>query len=453
MKKRNMSLSGKFTIVYVPFMVVITALIYFANRNANNKLYNSVLTLKDNSTNIANIQESMKEIISNANRMNFILLVIFIAGFLTLTYTVANLTSKKMNISQKTLDALSKGDFTIPLDGIILKDETEIGRMGNSTDKTRNDISKMVNKIREKLGIINNKTIILDESVNSANEMCSNISKAIEEVATGVTSQTENIVEISDNVDKFNNMFEGMKKLFVELKISSDAIDKKSIDGNKELSELVSSIKKFNEDFENYNKLISEVDNNIKEVNKMTDIINSISEQTNLLALNAAIEAARAGESGKGFAVVAEEIRKLAEVSKSSTEQIYSIVGNVLRSTENIVDKTNNMNKEIDYQENVVKNTIEAFEDITTSINAVNPIIGSMNNRFGELDQNKDNIIAELEGLSAIAEEITAIAEEVSATTQELYANFSHVAGVSNNLSELTETINDSMSRFKVIEE
>ena len=103
-------------------------------------------------------------------------------------------------------------------------------------------------------------------------------------------------------------------------------------------------------------------------------------------------------------------------------------------------------------EENSVKNTIEAFKEITISINEVDPIIVSMNNSFSELDKNRDNITAELGDLSTVAEQITANAEEVSATTQELYANISDVAVVSKNLSELTETINRSMSRFKVLE-
>lgn len=87
----------------------------------------------------------------------------------------------------------------------------------------------------------------------------------------------------------------------------------------------------------NLNDAASQARDHLKETDKILKFIRMVAEQTKLLGLNAAIEAARAGEHGRGFTVVAQEVRKLAENSTSSADQISSILKNIEGSVATII--------------------------------------------------------------------------------------------------------------------
>ncbi|MFN1581774.1 methyl-accepting chemotaxis protein [Vibrio rotiferianus] len=111
-----------------------------------------------------------------------------------------------------------------------------------------------------------------------------------------------------------------------------------------------------------------ELDQRVKKIYEMVEVISSIAENTNLLALNAAIEAARAGEQGRGFAVVADEVRKLASGTSQQTTNIREMMKELVAAAEGsrraVIDSREEMTRALQSSDDVKI----VFSDINVAV-------------------------------------------------------------------------------------
>ena len=215
---------------------------------------------------------------------------------------------------------------------------------------------------------------------------------------------------------------------------------------------MLPSIKSTSESFDTVVDEINGLSKNAQQIDEINTVIQNISKQTNLLALNAAIEASRAGEAGKGFSVVADEIRKLAEQSKESSDSIRVIVDDIISSIESVVTTSCDAKDKLTDQVKYVDNTNKAFLSIINSINESIPMLKETFESADKMIKSKDVIIEKVDSVTAVAQETSSGAQEILQATETISAQTQEVAAFSRTLHDLSDDLLNETKTFTIRE-
>ena len=153
---------------------------------------------------------------------------------------------------------------------------------------------------------------------------------------------------------------------------------------------------------------------NSQKVGEITSQIFNISSQTNLLALNASIESARAGDAGRGFAVVAEEIRKLADETRSLTEGIQNIVTELRGNADEAKHTVDNVMAVTAEEHDLIVSAEEKFGNIGEHMEGLSRNVGDIYHKIDEILVSNDAIVESITHISSVSEEVAASAIEAA---------------------------------------
>lgn len=375
------------------------------------------------------------------------LLISVIGG--VVIYLIARRPLKAIEAASNKAVEVGNGDLTVQFANETT-DRSEMGRLLISMDN-------MVGHLREQG---TNMRYTADQLTGSAQEIAAAVQEgnvAGENIRTAMNALNkmleDNVNATYSSMDLLGAVARTMEKIRQEMSFALDAASEmqQEADSGKGLaSSSVDAMHAIAGKVEQSSTLNNKLTEMTGEISRITDVISDISAQTNLLALNASIEAARAGEHGRGFAVVAAEVKKLAEQTANSTQEITDLIVDVKRLVGDTSSSMANVKAEVETGVGLVEKAGGAFATIHSSANEVYSHVHSVDALLDESRGQIDSVVTNSAGIVGMVEEASRYATEVTSAASQQAASLGEVNGAMTELVRVAESLQNETEQMKV---
>ncbi|MGG0669388.1 methyl-accepting chemotaxis protein [Lederbergia citrisecunda] len=367
---------------------------------------------------------------------------------MVIAYIISKNITNPVRKMTNALKQLAQGNFG--MEPLHIKNRDEIGEMATALNEMKTDLRAIIISTRDssyQLAAQAEQLTASSEESLAASEMVAEIAEKnllASDMQVNIVNDSANAMgEMANGINQITNDNEAMLT-------SSDEVSRLVGEGADLMKEVTDQMSSISASIKQSSDIITDLAIHSEKIRNVTELITGIAEQTNLLALNAAIEAARAGEQGKGFAVVANEVRNLAEQSKTSAAEIGRMINAIIQNVSLAVDSTEAGSDRVKEGLGITEKTNEVFSEIELAANDVSNKVGTVAAAIEQIRTMSERVTEGATKVQELAIQASAEAQSTSASTEEQLASNQEIASSAQTLSEVAETLQNDMGRFTV---
>ncbi|MFB5684208.1 methyl-accepting chemotaxis protein [Paenibacillus terreus] len=392
----------------------------------------------------------LSEFNSGATQVLYLVLVIaavaVVLGAIIVSLISGRFT-KPILLIAKRLNAVADGDLTV--EEVKLKSKDEIGELAqdfNHMIKNMRHLIREVNLSTKQVASSSKELTLGAEHTGQATE---HITVAIQESAAGAKEQQAMLQRTTSSLEEISIGMQRITESSMTIAESSaEAMEMASIGGTA-VQHTVKQMGLINHSVNETDAVMRQLDDRTQQIDTMLHAITDIAKQTNLLALNASIEAARAGEEGRGFSVVAEEVRKLAEQSNQSSEQIARLIQDMRIDMEHSLKTMERVKLDVDSGIQIANETEQQFNKIVTSTSHIAQQTEELASIAQQITASAQEISASGENVSSLAVQAADNSQNIAASAEEQLASMQQITSLASTLSDMSQKLQDLTVKFK----
>lgn len=397
------------------------------------------------------IEERKDAINTRANLRNGIIIGV---GIIALIYFgLSNLmlvrSIQPLNQMRKQLLTIAEGGGDL-VTRLEVRSQNEIRGVADAYNKLIEGFRNIVMQVQKAADQVAGSTTMLKSSSEEIHLATQHTSGIMEELAAGVEDQLKDTEATSAVV---NEMAAGMN----QIAISAHATAELSRKTNELAGEGDLAVVHTLQEMENIRNIVTKsaeavelLGRKAESIGAMGDMITNVATQTGLLSLNASIEAARAGEHGRGFAVVSSEVKKLAQQTSASSDEISQFVKEIQLDIKDMTFVMEEGLRSVTEGMRVATGAKDAFMKIEQSIGQLNDKITEVSVATEQLNYGAEGIVTSIKRITGVTVTTAGGSQSVSAATEEQLASMEEITVSVQTLNELSAHLKKLMSGFKV---